>query len=100
MKTFEIVVEEAICRGTENRREVELTFDTQEHRVADLLTVKDVVAHFDHDELLDAIAEGGMGLHQAVEGDPLVPLPLREIDAQIRMPGRRSRARGTRHQSP
>jgi|GEM_PF-5353095 hypothetical protein len=55
MKTFEIVVEEAICRGTGNRREVALTFDTQEHLVAELLTVKDVVEHFDHDELLDAI---------------------------------------------
>lgn len=55
MKTFEIVVEEAILRGTGNRREVALTFDTQEHLVAELLTVKDVVAHFEHDELLDAI---------------------------------------------
>jgi len=55
MKTFEIVVEEAILRGTGNRREVALTFDTQEHLVAELLTVKDVVEHFDHDDLLDAI---------------------------------------------
>ena len=55
MKTFEIVVEEAILRGTGNRREVALTFDTQEHLVAELLTVKDVVGHFDHDELLEEI---------------------------------------------
>lgn len=55
MKTFEIVVTEAILRGTGNRREVELTFDTQEHLVAELLTITDVVAHFDLGELLDAI---------------------------------------------
>ena len=55
MKTFEIVVEEAICRGTGNRSEVALTFDTQEHLVAELLTVKDVVAHFNHEDLLKAI---------------------------------------------
>lgn len=55
MKTFEIVVEEAICRGTGSRREVALTFDTQEHLVAELLTVADVVAHFDLGELLDEI---------------------------------------------
>ena len=55
MKTFEIVVEEAILRGTGNRREVALTFDTQEHLVAELLTVADVVKHFDLEELLDEI---------------------------------------------
>lgn len=55
MKTFEIIVTEATTRGAGNRREIELTFDTQEHLVAELLTVKDVIEHFDLAELLDAI---------------------------------------------
>lgn len=56
MKTFNIKVTEVIVRDSRHARdEIDLTFDTQEHLVAELFTVKDVVAHFDHEDLLKAI---------------------------------------------
>jgi hypothetical protein len=56
MKTFNIKVTEVIVRDSRNARdEIDLTFDTQEHLILELLTVDDVVAHFDHEELLKAI---------------------------------------------
>ena len=56
MKTFNIKVTEVIVRDSRHARdEIDLTFDTQEHLVAELLTVKDVVAHFDQEDLLKSI---------------------------------------------
>lgn len=56
MKTFNIKVEEVIVRDSRNAiGEIDLTFDTQESLVFELLSIKDVISHFDHDELLDAI---------------------------------------------
>ena len=55
MQTFNLVVSEAMQRGTNNRRELELTFDTDANLVAELLTVTDILDHFDHADLLDKI---------------------------------------------
>lgn len=55
MKTFEIDAKESSTRWSYNKGRISLSFDAEPREVAELLTVEDVIAHFDAEELLDAI---------------------------------------------